>query len=542
MTFRAPDEPLDRFAEETLSRRALLFVLAVALLHVALAWTVRLPGIGWGEDDAGYLLLAKDLTQLGYRELQDVEAPIHARFPPGFPFLLALVGPLVGWRIELLTLLVTVCSAGAICFFFDAARRVVGLQIALVTAVLLAVNPVGLRDAGMLMAEAPFKLWTAVGLWGVTREREGPRFALVAGAAVILGALTRSAGVVFVVGLLAYWVLTKQYRRAVLFGLAATLTVGAWLTWSFTAPDPENRRLYVADLGLRGSRTKGESFLLTAFDRLVPRLRGLTTRVLPATLAFPTVGGTTIDNAIALVLYLGAAAAGVLALWRRWRSFLLLLASYLALLFLWRWSNQRFASPFTPFLVVTILVGAATMARRWGARAQTIVVTGVGALLVVGAAQQGQELYAERVECHRRAESSGEQCVPESERTFFAMARWVRDSTPPNALLFLSKERAFHLHSGRLTINQDRALQEDSLSLAPYLRSRGVTHVVVGPIGVRQVQHGRLLASACRELVLLRKFSPESGIFRVRGVHEPGDGGAACALLGWWARLPRHAE
>lgn len=539
MTLRAPDEPHDSFAGEALTRRALLFVLAVALTHIALAWIVRLPGIGWGEDDAGYLLLAKDLTQLGYRELQDIEAPTHARFPPGFPFVLALAGPLVGWRVELLTLLVTVCSAGAILFFFDAARRVVGLQIALVTAVLLAVNPVGLRDAGMLMAEAPFKLWTAVGLWGVTRERDDPRFAFVAGAGVIMGALTRSAGVVFVVGLLAYWVLTKQYRRATLFGVAAALTVGAWLAWSFTAPDPENRRLYVADLGLRGSRTEGESFVTSAFDRLAPRLRTLATRVLPSTLAFPTVRGTAIDNAFWLVLYLGAVAAGVFALRHRWRSFLLLLASYLALLVLWRWSNQRFASPFAPFLIVAILVGAATIARRWGVKAQALIVTGIGALLVVGAAQQGRELFARRIECHRRAESPGEQCFPESEQTFFAMARWVRDSTPPEALFFVSKERAFYLHSGRLTINQDRALQEDSLSLAPYLRSRGVTHTVVGAIGVRQAQHGRLLASACRDLVLLRRFSPESGVFRIRGAHEPGDGGAACELLGWWARLPR---
>ena len=83
----------------------------------------------------------------------------------------------------------------------------------------------------------------------------------------------------------------------------------------------------------------------------------------------------------------------------------------------------------------------------------------------------------------------------------------MRDSTPREAIVFVSKERAFFVHSGRKSINQDRGLQEDSASLGPYLRSRGVSFSAVSPVGVRSQQHNALVAKACRDFALARSWS-----------------------------------
>ena len=59
--------------------RAQWFALAMALVHLGLAWLMRTPGLGWGEDDAAFLLLSRELQSFQYTETQDVLAPIHAR-------------------------------------------------------------------------------------------------------------------------------------------------------------------------------------------------------------------------------------------------------------------------------------------------------------------------------------------------------------------------------------------------------------------------------------------------------------------------------
>lgn len=527
----------DTAVTPAVSSRAMVGLFAVVLLHVVLAWLFRLPGFAWGEDDAGYFLLAQDLTHFGYRELQDVEAPVHARFPPGFPLLLAMAGPLVGWRLDPLVAVVILTSAAALVFFFDATRRVVGVEVALLTALLFAVSPLGLRDAGMLMAEAPFKLFTAIGLWGVTREHEHSRFALVAGIAVIAAALTRTAGVVLIAALFVHWILSRRWRHAVYLAMGASATVGLWLFWTLVAPEPENRRLYVADLGIRRDGRENKPVVAQMVERVGPRLKQLVTRYFSLVLAVPALPATRIDNVAWVVTFLGAGGAAVILLWRRWRAFVLFLLSYVALLTIWRWAQPRFATPIAWFLFVVVLAGVGMVAGRFvGGRMRRPALLLVTALFLAGAAQRNVDLHAGRLACDRSNPAASASCLPEEERIFLTMAHWVRDSTPREAILFVSKERAFHVHTGRLTINQDRALQEDSLSLGPYLRGRGVSYTVVGPIGVRQAQHARLLARACRDLVLVREYPLQSAILRIRGAEEAVDD-RSCPYLAPWRQV-----
>ena len=100
--------------DNRLGRGAILLVLAIAIAHAVTAWLGRTPGFGWGEDDAAYLLLGQSLRHFSYRELQDVGAPIHARFPPVFPLLLAMVGAPVGDNLGVLLAFVALCSGAAL--------------------------------------------------------------------------------------------------------------------------------------------------------------------------------------------------------------------------------------------------------------------------------------------------------------------------------------------------------------------------------------------------------------------------------------------
>lgn len=519
---------------ETSWRGAMPFLaLAIVLGHAIAAWWLRTPGFAWGEDDAAYLLLAKELRHFSYRDVQDVLAPVHARFPPLFPLLLAVVGAPVADNLDVLLAFVALCSAGALLLFYAAARRTLGDDIALAALALAALNPDVLGMGGALMAEAPFTLFTMLALWALTHEDESPRFAVLAGAAVYLAALTRTAGVVFVVALFAYWIVRGRYRRAALFSTVAVMTIGVWLVWTFSAPDPDTRRLYVADIGARG-RASGTHFLAEMAGRVPARARRLLTSIVPTSLALPTKAGIVADNVAWVVVLLTLGLAGVAAQVRRWQAAIAFLATYLLLLLVWRHSAVRFVTPVTPLLLALLIAGAAWLADRRLPTARPWVVLALVVVLGLGALARDTERASAIRACDRSNPVDSPTCWPIEDREALQVARWARDSTRADDLFFVSKERAFFYHSGRRSINQDRALRETPATIAAYLRSQGVRYAMVAPIGVWGWEHNSLIAQACRDFALVHRVSEATVLLRVREAGEADDDGETCRALAWW--------
>ncbi|MCC6774309.1 MAG: glycosyltransferase family 39 protein [Gemmatimonadaceae bacterium] len=521
-----------------LVRAAPYLVLVLVVCHAIVAWLMRTPGFGWGEDDSGYLLLGQQLRHFSYREVQDVLAPVHARFPPVFPAMLAVVGAVFGDQLDVLFSVVALASAGSVFLLYSAARRVAGEELALLATLLYAINPSALADGGTLMAEAPFKLFVMLALWALTREDEGPRFAIIAGVATCLAALTRTAGVVFVPALVGYWLVNRQYRRALIFSVAALATVGLWIGFTFAAPDPDNRRLYIADLGARGRRAQ-ESVLHTTITRLLPRMRRYLTTGIPTVLSFPTIERVLIDNVVWLVSTVVFGVTGFVVLLRRWRGAAAFLLAYGLLLMVWRYALDRFLHPIVPLLYFTLLLGAWWLGSAHAPRARPWLLATFVGLVAWGSLRTDARLFQRAMACDRANPAGPSTCWPIPERNYLRLANWVRDSTPPDAIFFVSKERAFYMHAGRKSINQDRGLQEDSVSLGDFLRARGVSYATVTPVGVRSGPHNRLVAAACREFSLVRRFSEQTMLLRVRAPGESSATDDACAALAVWS-APRQ--
>ena len=517
-------------AESTIDRPQILGVsrgtalmIVIALVHLVLAWVVRTPGFGWGEDDATFFLLARDLQSFHYRDIHDVLAPVHARFPPVFPAMLALVGKVTGNRLDVMLAFVGLCSAVSIVLFFDAARRSIGEDIALLMVAVYAINHTALSDAGSLMSEAPFKMFIALALWGASRD-ESARYAAVAVAGVVLAALTRSAGVVFLPALGAYWLLKRRY--AWFLGLAAaSLLVVAWLWFTFNAPDADHRRLYVADL--RGTQENMFDALARRLERIVPRARRYLTTMIPWTISVPTIPGTIVDNVVWLLLFLVLGLLGMLASFRRWTLAAFFLVAYGGLVLVWRFLFERLVQPIVPLIFAMMLLGC-TVALRKYPRYRFAALLTLSGLLAIGALQRTVPQVAERLACDRSAPADSESCWPGPEREFLALANWVRDSTPSDAVFLVSKERTFYVQSGRKTINQDRAHEEDSASIGGFLRSRGVTFTVLTPVGILAKTQGELLGKSCRDFDLVRQFTARTMLFRVRPEPSASDSTAAC--------------
>ena len=85
--------------DRTLSRRTLVLIGLVLCVHVLLAWHLRIWGVTSGDDDAGYVLLARALRDGHFRELHDASQLVGAKYPPGYPALIAVISLVAGARI-----------------------------------------------------------------------------------------------------------------------------------------------------------------------------------------------------------------------------------------------------------------------------------------------------------------------------------------------------------------------------------------------------------------------------------------------------------
>jgi hypothetical protein len=483
-------------------------------VHVVLAWTMRGPGISWGEDDAEYITLGKELLHGSYAERWDIDAPAHARLPPGFPALLAMANFVFGDRVTVYTVLVLVCSALSIGLFFYVVRRHFGNAVAVFVTGLTAINATAIADAGYIMSEAPFRLWVTLTLWSASRENPRPSQLVVAGLSVVLAALTRSIGVAIIAALALHWMLERRWK-AVAFLALASVPVGLWFLWTTVAPDPNQRALYLHTI-VSGVDEPQRPAVTSLFERAGSGLLLYARSHIPWALSFFGLKGNPIDNIVWAALVIGTVPVGLRVSWQRWRLLVLVLVFYLASLAFWPWLNERFVSPAIPMLLVIIAAGVWFLFRHRTERAQRLALALVASMFVVGSFQIALPVLRSMLACDRSSPVESPSCFTEDRRGFLELAAYVREQTPQQALFFVPKEAAFYLHTGRLTVRDQPFHELPVDSLGPALRRRGVTYAVVTPIGIDGPRRNKLIAKACREFEQVRLFRGGAVLLRVR--------------------------
>ncbi|MBK6457229.1 MAG: hypothetical protein IPF87_14340 [Gemmatimonadetes bacterium] len=65
------------------------------------------------------------------------------------------------------------------------------------------------------------------------------------------------------------------------------------------------------------------------------------------------------------------------------------------------------------------------------------------AIFLLGEIPRVANLLTEWARCDRANIATSKGCCPPEERSYFAMSRWVRDSTPADVFFLASKEAAF---------------------------------------------------------------------------------------------------
>jgi len=521
---------------------------AMVLLYAVLSWLQRAPAVTTRNDDALYILLARSIQAGHYGQPFLVGAPPHLHYPPGFPGLLAVLSQVFGENLAVFAAANILLVAASLLLVADVVRRKWSPGLALAVLGLGVINP-GLHNAGgRILSEALYLFLTVLALWAVTVKPRSGWLALVVGLAAVGAGLTRSVGVTLIAALVVHWLTQKEWRRALVLGLAGALTAGAWLVRSSGAEQGVTR-IYINDMV--GPVTGP---LHSLGQRVIHHVVDYLSANIPFQMPVATVANTVLDNLLWLGLLVVLAVLGLWACWQRWRALFWYLLAYGGLLLVWRWVDTRYLIPATPMLHLLVVAGwSVPVAARWRLAVRVSIV--VYCLAVVGGAwQQGSSILKRRLACDRSSPLTSANCFNSDQRSLFAGALFVRDSLPEETPVLSPKEATFAYYSQHKVLHPSNAFSEsqDQDFLDQVLQT-GVRHVFldrIHPSSRRRI--GRMLAMSCGRLRVVKAFPPKSFLFVISEASSDSEGSpgrnSACQALefynsetspdpatpGWW--------
>lgn len=497
------------------------------LVFVALAWAQRVPSVTTANDDATYLLLSRSLRDGGYNSIHLVGAPIHTKYPPLFPALLAGVSSVFGESIDAFAAMNIALAAGALALLFAVARRIVAPPVALGALAIGASNPFLQGTAGTVMSEPAFLILIALTVGALSRLPLTTRDIALACVCATLAVFTRTIGATLVLAVLGLLLLARRWRFATVYGGLIALVVVGLSLWLRARAMPELAADYITDAVDISNRASPNPISIVA-GRVITNAQQYAGTLLWA-LSLPTIGGTIIDNLVWLVITCAALAAGLLVLWRRWRIVTLFAAIYGMLILVWPWAIGRFLIPLLPLLAVAFLAGIHALLTRWGSRAASGVVIAIAVIISITGLTRATSRIATRSQCDRRQAMQSPSCFNADQLAFFAAARYVGEHSPPSAIVMSANEGTFFY------LAQRRLVPVDSINIHPADRAAdlfgrdSISYAVVSHVSFAAVPFAERLLMACDRLEPVAEFPPRTTVFRV--LPTPFPDSPACEIL-----------
>ena len=417
-------------------------------VHVLLAVLVFEPTLFPGADAGHYMVLGESLRNgLGFRDIQLPGSPLHAKFPPGYPLILAVAGWFGG--LQLFKAASMAFAAGSVWLTYRIAESLVSKRAAFVAAGLFAMAPVLLDFSHRVLSEAAFTFFLLAVVAATLQDRRVGAAALAAAAAAFF---TRTAGLSVLLTLVAWTLISRDRRRAVVSVLVALVCVVGWAVYQHLAQPSQPGYLqqliqqnpYVPAAGTVG--------LMDFPARAATNLWRYVSSELPGSFGFPTVRsqlvtGTAIAgvllSALALYGWLRSAATRVTVAH-------LLVAFYVGLILLWPpvWTDRRFLLPILPLLVVFGAAGAMggveSLGQRIGYATMGLVAAGVATMALISSGS----VLSYRVAC-QSSYRDGYPCDRPQYREFYAMGWWASENTPEGSVIANRSPATFYLFSRR---------------------------------------------------------------------------------------------
>ena len=503
-------------------------VCALLIVHVILAWQAREIGLVSAQDDGRYMLLARSLRDFSYRDIYLVGLPFHSVYPPGFPVALAVWGVIFGESFHGFVLMNVGMSALALTIAFLAIRRGWSTTGALLCLAVMSINPHMVQRPGGVRSETLYIALSFVTLWALAPRKPNTRMLWVAAAAAVAAALTRSVGLSLVAAIGILWLMQRRYRPLAVFGVAAGVTVGAWMVWSAVAPDQVVGYNYFADVLDQSGALGLVAALGQRVADMLPNYAGLT---LPWVLGVPTIPGTPVDNAVISAVTLLAMLAGMVTLFRRWPIAIIYMLLYGVLLVVWPYHRPRFMEPLIPVMLATSLLGISVIVGRFRAHWALPAMALATALLVFGGIRRTTDLVEFRASCGPLSLAEPPACMQADRASLLRTLDYIDRNTPDDAVFVTAKPEALFFYTNRQSVLLQATFVGEWESYVGDLRRKGVDYVILGSLHADElVRLAPRLEPLCSELEVEAFFPPRTYLLRLGNSESPGESDACQAL------------
>ena len=226
------------------SDRLMLFLIVILLATASIVYSAMVTSASFGatHDDSIYVTTAKAVaTGEGYRIISLPDEPAQTKYPPFYPFLLSLI-----WRVypqfpQNLTLMMLVSVLATVSFLALSYRYMVDHEYATRWQALIVVCLCALNWRTFVLATAIFSemVYAALSVTALylaekyERENKSQRAGAMLGVVLGLAFLTRNSGISLLAAVGVYFVLRRQWRRALLPILIGSVFVLGWIGWCY---------------------------------------------------------------------------------------------------------------------------------------------------------------------------------------------------------------------------------------------------------------------------------------------------------------------
>ena len=478
-----PQPPKDVERPKTTRTRIVLILVLLCVVSGAFAYLGfdKYPStIG---DNAEFVVIARSLAAgKGFSYANHPEERPATKYPPAFPLMLAAWGRIFGQSFVSLKIGVALLYVLAVALTYLLARRLIGDNMAVVAALMLASSTSFIRYSHLVLSEMPYAMVSLVLIYVVLYRPETKRNFILVLALCVWAFYVRTVGGTLVLAVAAYYFITSRKKQAL---IVLAVLIAASLAWSlrnYAATGEGSRYLSVLLKVDPYDPQKGDIGVIGLFARMGQNLLGysgelIAYTVLPSYHVHVASEEVSLARNIISVAVVAFAALGGYTLRRRALLINIYLLLYLLAYLVWPdiWMSDRFMVPIAPIVAVYAVYGIYRLCGLLGLPRKAGLIIPV---LVVLTNAYALTLYTQRERGYTPLWANYIQC-----------AIWSARNTHPDDLFICRKPFFFSLFSERKTISYP--FTRDHRVMMDYFDEWEADYIVIdyfgGPTGTTEL-------------------------------------------------------
>ncbi len=433
-------------------------------------------------DNFAYILLGRNIADgMGFVNATEVAHRPHTHFPPGYPYLLALIIKVFGDDLAYYKIANGLFFLASVYLIYFIVKKISkSTALAFLVAIFTLLNSVFLRFSTIEMSEIPFLFITLLALYFFLISYEKDNFLKSKsfwGMVVLLGIsyYFKMLGVALIAGVLGLYFFDRKWKQLIVATIAVVVLV---LPWQIRTSKVGGSSHFTQLMQINPYEPERGNL---TFPTLMERIKKNATRYISSDIP---AGLFNMENTnenreevptsmwVIGLLSIVLAGVGIYGLQNFRMFFLIYFAALFTILLLWPeiWSGIRFISAILPLVLFLAAYGLFFIIDKL-LKKDTIQYAPYFLLIFAFM------FIAPIDKLHEMTETN----FPPSYTNLFDMAKWCKDNTPKDAVFSCRKPDMFMFYANRVCVGDKPSL--DDKEVMDFFRKNDVDYVVIEQLG-----------------------------------------------------------